>query len=97
MFVLTWFRFSLLLLEFGEIYFEDFSAVYFSLGNGGALMESVDRCVYVRTVDFHANFVALNLRKQRGRMKICSQSLIFEPLIFSDPVIKVCIWLQIFV
>lgn len=26
------FRFSLLLLEFGEIYFEDFSAIYFSLG-----------------------------------------------------------------
>ena len=39
-------RFSLLLLEFGEIYFEDFSAVYFSLdknSNQGAMM--VDRCV----------------------------------------------------
>lgn len=42
----VWFRFSLLLLEFGEIYFEDFSAVYFSLENAGAPTDTVDRCVY---------------------------------------------------
>lgn len=38
-------RFSLLQLEFGEIYFEDFSAVYFTmdegLNQGGAVL--VDR------------------------------------------------------
>lgn len=64
-------RFSLLLLEFGEIYFEDFSAVYFSQDG------SPDHSAVV--VD----------RKQRGRMKICSHSVLFDPLNFSNPVIKI--------
>ncbi|XP_064393489.1 protein FAN-like [Halichondria panicea] len=61
-------RFSLLLLEFGEVYFEDFSAVYYP--NAETEQEEIER-------------------KQRGRLKICSESLVFDPLDFSHPVIKV--------
>jgi hypothetical protein len=31
----------------------------------------------------------LYLRKQRGRLKLCSESILFDPVDFSDPVIKV--------
>ena len=37
-------RFSLLLLEFGEIYFEDFSAIYYP--NASTESESIDRYMY---------------------------------------------------
>lgn len=30
-------------------------------------------------------------RKQRGRLKVCSESILFDPLDFADPVIKVII------
>ena len=34
--------------------------------------------------------VTFNLdRKQRGRLKLCSESILFDPVDFSDPVIKV--------
>lgn len=42
----------------------------------------------VRLSETNINSVC-NCRKQRGRMKICSHSLIFDPLNFSHPVIKV--------
>lgn len=38
-------RFSLLLLEFGEIYFEDFSAIYYP--NASTISESIDRYISV--------------------------------------------------
>lgn len=38
-------RFSLLLLEFGEIYFEDYSTIYYP--HASTESESIDRCVYV--------------------------------------------------
>lgn len=38
-------RFSLLLLEFGEIYFEDYSTIYYP--HASTESESIDRCVYM--------------------------------------------------
>ena len=61
-------RFSLLLLEFGEIYFDDFSVIYYP--NCPTEAESIER-------------------KQRGRLKVCSYSIIFDPLDSADPVLKI--------
>eukprot|EP00111_Clytia_hemisphaerica_P016966 TCONS_00050315-protein len=54
-------RFSLLVLEPGETYFEDFSVFYSSTSNK---------------------------KKQKGRLKICSKSLLFDPLDSEFPLIK---------
>jgi factor associated with neutral sphingomyelinase activation len=61
-------RFSLLLLEFGEIYFEDYSCIYYP--NASTESESIDR-------------------KERGRLKVCSRSLIFDALDHAYPILKV--------
>ena len=57
-------RFSLLLLEPGEIYFEDYSAVYWpntgSFDNAGL----------------------------KGRLKLCSKSIVFEPSAVESPLIR---------
>ncbi|CAH3169012.1 unnamed protein product [Porites evermanni] len=60
-------RFSLLLLEPGEIYFEDFSVFYYpsDLPEEEAIK-----------------------RKQRGRLKICSKSILFDPIDTSYPILK---------
>nr|XP_022903280.1 protein FAN-like [Onthophagus taurus] len=60
-------RFSLLLLEPSEIYFEDFSAI------------CVRSDVTSKTYDF---------KKQDGRLKLCSKSLVFDPKDTSKPLIK---------
>lgn len=60
-------RFNLLLLEPGEIYFEDFSVYYYPGG------------------DFNKDPSSIPLR-QKGRLKICSKSLVFDPL---DPVFPI--------
>lgn len=60
-------RFSLLLLEPGEIYFEDFSVFYYPAGL------SEDEAVK---------------RKQRGRLKMCSHSILFDPLDTAYPILK---------
>ena len=44
-------RFSLLLLEFGEIYFEDFSVVYYPAASSEA--ESIERSVNVSFDPFY--------------------------------------------
>ncbi|XP_065915844.1 protein FAN-like isoform X2 [Dysidea avara] len=61
-------RFSLLLLEFGEVYFEDFTVVFYPLVTPEGIEE----------------------KKQRGRLKVCSHSVLFEPLDISEPVLKIC-------
>lgn len=61
-------RFSLLLLEFGEVYFEDFTVVYYPYTKREEIEE----------------------RKQHGRLKVCSHSILFDPLDIRHPVIKVC-------
>ncbi|XP_067052011.1 protein FAN-like isoform X3 [Acropora muricata] len=60
-------RFSLLLLEPGEIYFEDFSVFYYP--SGSSEEEAIKR-------------------KQRGRLKICSKSILFDPIDTVYPIIK---------
>jgi factor associated with neutral sphingomyelinase activation len=60
-------RFSLLLLEPSEIYFEDFSAIYYPAGSSES--------------------AALN-RKQRGRLKLCSKSVLFDPENATQPILK---------
>jgi factor associated with neutral sphingomyelinase activation len=61
-------RFSLLLLEFGEIYFEDYSCIYYP--NASTESESIER-------------------KERGRLKVCSKSIIFDPLDHAYPMLKI--------
>ncbi|KAJ1521516.1 hypothetical protein ONE63_003179 [Megalurothrips usitatus] len=55
-------RFSLLLLEPGEIYFEDYSVI---------LLPSK------------------TLKRQDGRLKLCSKSIVFDPKDISKPIIKI--------
>ncbi|XP_060517176.1 protein FAN-like [Cylas formicarius] len=61
-------RFSLLLLEPGEIYFEDFSVI---------LIPSDTTC---------KNY---DCKKQEGRLKMCSKSLVFDPRDITKAIIKI--------
>ena len=62
------FRFSLLLLEPAEIYFEDFSAFLFPHD--------------AKEHDFER-------KKQIGRLKMCSKSIVFDPKDINKPLIKI--------
>jgi len=62
------FRFSLLLLEPAEIYFEDFSAFLFPVD-----------------ADEHD----FEKKKQIGRLKMCSKSIVFDPKDINKPLIKI--------
>ncbi|KAL3282016.1 hypothetical protein HHI36_005219 [Cryptolaemus montrouzieri] len=61
-------RFSLLQLDPGEIYFEDFSVVF------------IPADTTKRTYDS---------KKQDGRLKMCSKSLLFDPKDISKPILKI--------
>ncbi|XP_067007294.2 protein FAN isoform X2 [Anabrus simplex] len=61
-------RFSLLLLEPGEIYFEDFSAFLFPIN--------------ATEDDFEK-------KKELGRLKMCSKSIVFDPKDILKPIIKI--------
>ncbi|KAJ3655160.1 hypothetical protein Zmor_014297 [Zophobas morio] len=61
-------KFSLLLLDPGEIYFEDFSAVL------------IPPDVTPKTFDS---------KKQDGRLKMCSKSLVFDPKDINKPILKI--------
>lgn len=61
-------RFSLLQLDPGEIYFEDFSAIF------------IPPDTTPKTYD---------TKKQDGRLKMCSKSLVFDPKDISKPIIKI--------
>lgn len=63
-------RFSLVLLEPGEIYFEDYLVYYHEL-KSPLLNESNN-----------------NYESIKGNLKICSKSLVFDPINFSYPLIK---------
>ncbi|XP_031555523.1 BEACH domain-containing protein lvsF-like, partial [Actinia tenebrosa] len=60
-------RFSLLLLEPGEIYFEDFSVFYYP---------------------YNVPEEEAIKRRQRGRLKMCSKSILFDPIDTSFPILK---------
>lgn len=66
--VCLFFRFSLLLLDPGEIYFEDFSSSFIPPDTTPKTYES---------------------KKQDGRLKMCSKSLVFEPKDLNRPLIKI--------
>ncbi|XP_034244704.1 protein FAN-like [Thrips palmi] len=55
-------RFSLLLLEPGEIYFEDYSVILLASDT---------------------------IKRQDGRLKLCSKSIVFDPKDISKPIIKI--------
>lgn len=61
-------RFSLLQLDPGEIYFEDFSAIFIPPDTTPKTYDS---------------------KKQDGRLKMCSKSLVFDPKDLNKPLIKV--------
>ncbi|KAF5306415.1 hypothetical protein FQA39_LY08924 [Lamprigera yunnana] len=61
-------RFSLLLLEPGEIYFEDFSACY---------------------IPSDTTTKNYELKKQMGRLRMCSKSLVFDCQDLNKPIIKI--------
>nr|XP_054748414.1 BEACH domain-containing protein lvsF-like [Lytechinus pictus] len=63
-------RFSLLLLDPGEIYFEDFSVYFYPTGLKAVSEEEAIR------------------RRCRGRLKICSKSIVFDPQDVSQPIMK---------
>lgn len=84
----TWRRFSLLLLEFGEIYFEDYSCIYYP--NASTESESIERWEYIHVND-EVYFEVCYFRKERGRLKVCSRSLIFDPVDHAHPMLKVSV------
>ncbi|XP_074031053.1 protein FAN [Leptinotarsa decemlineata] len=61
-------RFSLLQLDPGEIYFEDFSAIFIPPDTTPKTYET---------------------KKQDGRLKMCSKSLIFDPKDINKPIVKI--------
>ena len=67
-------RFNLLLLEYGEFYFEDFSAYLYPVPS--------------ESKDFFRPFLQCDAMKVQGRLKLCSRSLIFEPTDIKKPLIK---------
>lgn len=84
-------RFSLLLLSHGELYFEDFSVFYFPPASTED--ESIRRCGAVRAVpQAPADTVTVlrthTSRKMRGRLKLCSHSLVFDPQDITYPIVK---------
>lgn len=71
-------RFSLVLLEPGEIYFEDYLVYYHEL-----------RCPF-DAVEGGDNNEGLPHHQQpiKGNLKICSKSVVFDPISFSYPLVK---------
>ncbi|XP_044751109.1 protein FAN-like [Coccinella septempunctata] len=61
-------RFSLLQLDPGEIYFEDFSVIFIPAGTSKGTYDS---------------------KKQDGRLKMCSKSLVFDPKDITKPLLKI--------
>lgn len=61
-------RFSLLLLEPGEIYFKDYSVYLYP--------DNVTEAEALR-------------RRQKGRLKVCSKSILFVPEDINHPILKV--------
>jgi factor associated with neutral sphingomyelinase activation len=63
-------RFSLILLEPGEIYFEDY-LIYYHYTNSPLLKQQQNK-----------------YELQKGKLKVCSKSLVFEPIDINYPLIK---------
>lgn len=76
-------RFSLLLLEPGEIYFEDFAVIY-QLPLNKSNKEKVEKA-YSKNEGWER---FCEEGKLRGRLKVCSKSLVFDPRDNRAPIIK---------
>jgi len=82
-------RFSLILLEPGEIYFEDYLVYYHEL-----------KCPFTSTNLEQQNYQFSNnqqqtlindeqsIKKLKGNIKICSKSIVFDPIDLNYPLIK---------
>jgi factor associated with neutral sphingomyelinase activation len=66
-------RFNLLLLEYGEIYVEDLAVFYYPV---------------LPNLNHGTNFEQCEALKQKGRLKVCSRSLVFEPSDERQPLYK---------
>ena len=83
-------RFSLLLLDEGEYYFEDYEAEYFPAAKDDRT--SLHKFVFTSSSLFFFFFnivlICIFYRKQTGRIMICSKSLLFTPENTKYPVIR---------
>lgn len=73
-------RFSLVLLEPGDIYFEDYLVYYHEL-----------RCPFDAVEGGGGDAEGFSSHHQqpiKGNLKICSKSVVFDPISFSYPVVK---------
>lgn len=76
-------RFSLVLLEPGEIYFEDYLVYYHELR-----CPFVDVEVPVDNESSSDGAVSSVSQPIKGNLKICSKSVVFDPINFSYPLVK---------
>lgn len=78
-------RFNLLLLEEGEYYFEDVSAYYYPPGiedNQQAKRYGYSSYICIFYTDHQI------CRRMKGRLNLCSHSVIFDPEDYKLPIIK---------
>lgn len=69
-------RFNLLLLEFGEYYFEDYSVYHYPIPSDD-----------MRDPNYRP-FLQCDAMKVQGRLKLCSRSIVFEPISVKKPLLK---------
>lgn len=73
-------RFSLVLLEPGEIYFEDYLVYYHECRN--PLDPPLDDTSTTALTN------SIHYQPIKGNLKICSKSVVFDPISFSSPLVK---------
>ena len=80
-------RFSLLLLEPNEIYFEDY-LVYYSPNELAPFLSKSSPTTTTTTASATTASASIGNRLQKGNLKICSRSVVFEPIDTSYPLVK---------
>ena len=83
-------RFNLLLLEYGEYYFEDFSAYIYPVPTITTDVDAQNNIESIVTTNNASNksFIQCDNMKVQGRLKLCTNSLIFEPNDVRKPLLK---------
>ena len=83
-------RFNLLLLEYGEYYFEDFSAYIYPVPTIATYADA--ECNIESNISLNStgnkSFIQCDNMKVQGRLKLCTNSLIFEPSDIRKPLLK---------
>ena len=77
-------RFSLILLEPGEIYFEDYLVYYHELNSP---FEANVSSAKQRSSNFSSSDASFG-KQLKGNLKICSKSIVFDPINLSYPLVK---------